>query len=255
MLCNCSQVVENSSKLITKETNTLNEQDLENHKAYQLKGISNIENGDCEQALKDFQSAIKIDNTISEYFSDRARSYNCLGQFEKGIIDCKQAIILDSTNLYAHLNYSWALLHTNQFEKSLIHSQKVIQEDPNDKQLKAMAYNNKGNVLMMMKKDQAAIENLKKAVSINPENEEPFIGLGQIYVRMNEYSKAQINLEKALKLNNDSKEAIWALGLLNYKTGKIEEACGLLKKSINLGANYTYLNGETSETIYKKLCN
>ncbi|GJM17605.1 MAG: hypothetical protein DHS20C13_29320 [Thermodesulfobacteriota bacterium] len=251
----CGESVKYYSNNYEIEKNTKEiEKNPNNDEAYNMRGVARLSIGNCSEALKDFESAIRIKENISEYYSNRGRAYNCLGNFKLGIQDCRQAIKLDSLNLYAHTNYSWGLLHTNQFEESIRHAQIVINKNTINKELNAMAYNNKGSALMMMKNYNEAKEALKKSTANNPNNELPFVNLGQINTMQLNFKESQINFDKALKINSQSKEAFWGLGNLNLKLGKTDKACTFFKKAIELGANYTDTKGESYESFYKKIC-
>lgn len=69
--------------------------------------------GDYMNALHYYTQAIQINPKVSIYFSNRARAYRRIGDFEKSTLDAQEAIELDESNIKAH--YIMGALNSFEF--------------------------------------------------------------------------------------------------------------------------------------------
>ena len=80
----------------------------------------------------------------------------------------------------------------------------------------------------------------KKALEINPLLAEGYKALGFAYDTQGKYGLAASNYRRAIKLNPNFQTAINNLGQIELLKGNVEEAYGLLKKSVRLAPDYVY---------------
>ena len=69
-----------------------------------------------------------------------------------------------------------------------------------------------------------AIQFLKKAISLNPDDSDTFAILGGLYRRKKEYKQALASYEQAWHLNPNSSYALGNLASLSWYLGKVNEA-------------------------------
>mmetsp|Transcript_35629 Transcript_35629/g.40467 ORF Transcript_35629/g.40467 Transcript_35629/m.40467 type:complete len:299 (-) Transcript_35629:323-1219(-) len=77
---------------------------------YKEKGNEEFLNGNYETAVKYYTKAIETDSTVSVYFSNRARCWKLLGNWENARKDAQEAVELDETNIKAYDLYGIAEL-------------------------------------------------------------------------------------------------------------------------------------------------
>jgi len=112
-----------------------------------------------------------------------------------------------------------------------------------------------------------AVEKLKKAILIAPENPLPYHSLGMVYSEIREYQFAIESYQKSLKINPNSASTVNNLGFMYYCTNQVEPAIECYKKAhllnpnyisalLNLGLAYKNKNMiKESIEYYKKLLN
>jgi serine/threonine protein kinase len=81
----------------------------ENAYAYLARGNLAIDLGNKNQALADFNTAIKLDNRSSYAYMSRADLYGSQGKREQAIADYDRAIVLDPSSFYQY--YQRGILH------------------------------------------------------------------------------------------------------------------------------------------------
>jgi len=88
----------------------------------------------------------------------------------------------------------------------------------------AGGYNNRGNNYLSLKMYAQAIEELKKAVKIDPKLSVVYYNLGRVYSEKKIPQEAIINFKKALELNPNSQDLHRRIALLYESQGKVDEA-------------------------------
>jgi len=74
----------------------------------------------------------------------------------------------------------------------------------------------------------------KKALELNPQNDQAYTGLGWLYINQGKLIEAEQAFKKALELNPSSDQAFVGLGLLYLRQGKFIEAEQAFKKALEL---------------------
>lgn len=134
-----------------------------------FKGLKCLENRQYQQALKEFENAIKINPGY-------VKAYNCIG------------------NVY-HL--------LRKPQDAIIYYEKSIQIDPNY----ANAYNNLGGEYFSLKQYRQAITYVEKAARINPNDPQNYCNLGLAYSFLGKPRQARENFQKAKEIFKLQKDA------------------------------------------------
>ena len=95
-----------------------------------LDGVSSLNTGKPEKALKDFNRAIDIDPNRADGYLGRANTLNTLGHFEKALIDYNRVIEMEPTLANAYVNRGIAHSQLGQFEKAIADYEKGLELDP-----------------------------------------------------------------------------------------------------------------------------
>jgi len=72
-------------------------------------GVANIDSGKYQQAIKDFNQAIKINPNFVPAYEGRAQAYYESGEYKQAIENHKKCINLDPNNAVVYNNFAWIL--------------------------------------------------------------------------------------------------------------------------------------------------
>lgn len=103
-------------------------------------GVSKIANGDYENAIKDFNSAIEKNPTSLDAYLKRAFCYSSLGNYQGAIDDYSKVIELKPDQEFAYVSRGSAKNKLKKFKEALADFDKALQLNPED----CEAYNNRG---------------------------------------------------------------------------------------------------------------
>jgi len=202
-----------------------------------------------------------------------ALKYHKNGQLPEAEIIYRQIIEEESDN-YNVLNLFGILLFQHKrYEEAITYIEKAVEIKPT-----AYFYINLGNIHSAKGDMDKAINYYNEALELNPDEAEPWFGLGVCYKNKNEYDKAiecyekaisirpsfysaHINIgniyklkneldkavefyKKALLFNQNDSDAYNSLGLLYFDRYEIEEAIYCFKKAIQIKPNFEkpYIN-------------
>ena len=116
----------------------------------------------------------------------------------------------------------------------------------------AVIYNVLGVSLSSMYRYNEAIDVYKKAILLEPNNEELYRNLGKAQIRLNKDEEALFAFLKAIKIKEENPDANFNIGLIYLKQNKPEESINFFKKTIkenskffqayyNLGITYSLI--------------
>ena len=91
----------------------------QNVKTHVDKGIANCEAGHFDQALKDFNEALKLKPNDPSLYDYRGTAYRCKGQDDKAIQDFNKAMELDPKFARAYRNRGMVYFDRSDFDRSL----------------------------------------------------------------------------------------------------------------------------------------
>jgi len=96
------------------------------------------------------------------------------------------------------------------------------------------AYLELGRLCRTRDQFERAEDNFKKALKLNPKNEEAYLELARLYRDYDQFERAEDNLKKALELNPKNEESYLALGRLYRGYDQFERAEDNFKKALEL---------------------
>lgn len=130
-------------------------------------GDKNIRAGKYDDAIKNFNDAIEMNDQLIEPYNGRASAYFFKGDFDKAIADFNKAIELDPKYGEAYSNRGQCYAEKNENAKAMADFNKAIELNPNYDQV----YVNRGAIYYNAGEKEKAIADFKKALELNPNNE------------------------------------------------------------------------------------
>ncbi|HKH62668.1 MAG TPA: tetratricopeptide repeat protein, partial [Flavitalea sp.] len=166
-----------------------------NVRAFQLRGLAKHQQAQYQDAVADFNHAVKLNPRLPE-------TYKYAGD----------ALLKDGDYLNAIVSYDAALGVDKSSRADLKDS------------LRAELYNGKGEANYLLGKYSAAMQNFNTAIKIEKSIPTLYFNRGKTYLKLNELKDADENLRKALSYEPGNALWIIKLGEIYYQQGKTDKA-------------------------------
>ena len=163
------------------------------------KGVELQEQKRFQEALAEFDEAIRRDPHSAVAYYGRGNAYYDVGQFQRGIEDLDDAIRLDPGDGGAYNNRGAAYGNLGQFQRSIEDFDEAIRLDPVD----AEAYNNRGLAYTRLGQFHLAIQDIDEAVRLDPGNGLAYANRAVAHTFLNNDEAAQRDVERAHQLGFD----------------------------------------------------
>jgi tetratricopeptide (TPR) repeat protein len=153
--------------------------------------------GDLERALVDCTNAIRLAPRSAEAYNNRGFMWTEKEEFDKAIADFDKAISLDPTHAPAYDNRGLAWGAKGDNERSLADHAKAIELDPQN----GHYYNNRGNVYSGQGDYEKALVDFSTAVRLDPHEAVAYNNRGNARYFLKDYEKALIDFSEAIRLD------------------------------------------------------
>lgn len=187
-----------------------------------LEGLGQSYSALCswERAASVFEQLVELepDCGFSHYLYGQA--LGALGKHDEALAELRRAEDLGCSlaELYSSIGYS---LHMKGDVEGALESYRLaLHMDPDD----TITCFNYSRALVAQGKYQAARRVLEDAVEVDPEDEETWIALGEVYEDLSDWNKALDAYERALDLVPDSLEARCLVGHCCLMLGRLDQA-------------------------------
>lgn len=165
--------------------------------AYNMRGVAYLEQDNKEDAISDFNQAIRYDSASYRPLFNRANVYRLNTQFPEALQDYNQ----------------------------------VVKKEPK----LVDVYINRSAVLFEMGSYPQALKDLEVALKLEPTNSRVHFNLAKLNLVMDKPAEAKENLAKVLEQDGKNSEAYYLLGLALLAEEDGDEACRYLKRASKMG--------------------
>lgn len=138
------------------------------------------------------------------------------GKYDEAIQQFETALKKDPQNTFAHYEMANTYIRLKKYDKAIKHADKVI--DANDKNLGG-AYILKGTAYDLLEKPKKAIDVYKKGIKAVPDLYLLFYNLAVTQAGIKEYDNAEVALTKALARKPNHSSSHYALGVIHWEKG------------------------------------
>ena len=210
------------------------------HALYRIGWLYN-DFGEFAKALPALDQAIAIDSSQSAAYTEKGYAHRRLGQFDEAIAAFKTALSLDEEEYIP----AYELGSLYREKKMYSEAERYLQQSLRNKADNAKALNELGAVQRHLGKNSQAISSFNKAISLDPEDSEPYMGLGDTYFYgMNDYRNAVDAYVKGLEREPDNEIAAYNVGYSYNDTGQYQSALTYLNKALQLKPGYVEARAE-----------
>ncbi len=189
---------------------------------------------DYEAALKNINTAIKLDPWQVSYYSLRGCIYDDLGKFDCAVAEFKEEITRVPKFYAGYYQLGCLYLKHGQNNKAQEYFNKAIDTDPKNYEL----YENIGAQYNLYEDNIKALEYFNKSLAIKP-NDDAYCGKAIIFDnRLINYQAALDNINLAIKLNPNAAMYYQIQGYIYNNLGQTQKAIEAFGQEIKLSPNY-----------------
>jgi tetratricopeptide (TPR) repeat protein len=156
------------------------------------------------------------------------------GQLDEAISQFQEAIRLEPNDAEAYYNLGNALGKKGQADAAINQYQEAIRLKPNY----AEARYNLGNALFRKGQIDEAISQFQEAIRLKPDLAEAHYNLGAALHRKGQTDEAISQFQEAIRLKPDFADAHYSLGTILGMKGQIDEAIGQFREAIRLKPDF-----------------
>lgn len=187
---------------------------------YLDRGLSYAQKGDYAKAVLDFDKAISLAPKFSKAYGALGNLYNRQGNYDLAIDNFSNAIELDPMDMYSYRGRGSAYGHAKKHDLAIADYTKMIEINAND----AAAYLNRGTAHVYMGNYDQAIEDFTSAIKIDPEAVLAYNNRGWAYNKKGNFIKAIADFNQAIALYPRLEFAYYNRGFSYYSTQQYDRA-------------------------------
>jgi tetratricopeptide (TPR) repeat protein len=213
--------------------------------AYFNMGLDTGDQGQFEQAVKDFRKVVILKPGSYSAFFAQGAIYLYEGKNDKAIEELSKAIVLDpdADVAYVGRGYAYAQEKSKDLGKAVADLSTAIAKGG---RWIAIAYSNRGAAFLNEKQYDKAIDDFSKTIELGPRNANAYLGRGFALANKNQFSRAIEDINRAIYLNPRKADAYTVRGLVYAQIGNpsavsdfqtacnmgSEKGCGFLQKAL-----------------------
>ena len=197
---------------------------------FKFKGNILLMKGEYQQAVYEYNKAIRLDSAGSDLYFNRAACFMALNQNQESLDDLKRVVELKPKDAESWANMGFiqlAMGDTTAAKESFSHS---IENKYN-----AKVYFNRGLILLHEKNYAGAIEDFKKLDIYTDYYDAALLNISSCFYFLKEYQKCIDNLNIVLSRNSQEAKAYYLRGLCYLKQKKAAEADSDFRIAKSLG--------------------
>jgi tetratricopeptide (TPR) repeat protein len=206
--------------------------DAGNVDAHHLLGVLLFETGRTDEALPEFDRALKINPNFANAHYNLGRALAELGRFNESIVAYRRAIEHQPDFTHAHYNLGNLFTQLRRQDEAIQCFRRAIASDPNYPK----AYTNLGH-LLLKREDPEATACFEKAAALEPNSITGLLNLSKALRQKGDLVSAEKSIDRALTLDAECAGAFSELGMIRREQAKLDDALTMLHKANRLQPN------------------
>lgn len=179
---------------------------------YAWRGYANINSGDYVDAQADYNTVITADPNSFDGHNSLCWAYGELGEFEKSLNHCNQALNLASAPVdyvIAHENRCWVYVEMGSYTDAYRDCMQVFEIQPNcTYESCALAHYNLGRILIAQGENNTAIEHFNRAYLYGSQYDMMYLDIAQAYDELGYDAAAIASYERYIQLAGENAEPV-----------------------------------------------
>lgn len=175
-----------------------------NPEVFRVQGFVYEVKSDIPKSIESYDKALELDPGYLLALVGRAHAYSLLGDLNKSLEDYRKAAEVDKekTNMEIYANLCRLQVFRNDLlEEGVKNCQIVIDMSRGSLETKSETHQILADLYVSENKLDEALEQLKKASILSPQNVNLFISFGNLYLAKKDYQKAAEEGQKALEID------------------------------------------------------
>ena len=218
---------------------------------YLLSGEVHRSRGEHDLAIEDYDTVIKLTNTVietdpnnAEAYIRRGMAYHHKDEYGFAIENFTKAIDLDPSIFQLYLARGITYQHEGEYDSAIEDATKALELNPNNAeayQHRGLAYQSKGDYERSKDDYDRAIADFTKAIELNPDDTNAYCGRGLVYQSKGDYERSKDDYDraiadftKAIELNRNDARAYSGRGTAYQSKGEHNRAIEDANKAIEL---------------------
>ncbi len=190
--------------------------------------------GENEKAIDDYTEAISLGLSSAEIYRRRGFDQKSVLNFDKAIADYTEAIKLDTSDGASYAGRCRTYLDNRQFELALSDCDRALQLNADD----ADSYTARGNTRLAKNQNDLALADFNKALSLKKDGAAAFLGRGNAYYNKENYDLALGDFSETIRLEPQNPAAYGLRGLIYQKTNRDDKAIADFNEAIRINPEF-----------------
>ena len=198
-------------------------------------GIIHDERGEHDRAIDFFTRARKFDRDNPDIYKNLSIAYRHKHDYSNAIQSANKTLELNDEDKNARLLLGNLFYETGEYKKAIDQYSRILKTSPDH----AAALYNMATALLKTGDDFSSVEYFKRAGAADPIGKVGFKSysrLGALYIQQKGYEKALEYLKKAISIKPENAQARYNMGIALNSLGRNDEALKELSKAEELGA-------------------
>jgi tetratricopeptide (TPR) repeat protein len=209
-------------------------------KAFGNRGVAYINNGNVDQAVRDYAESLRLDATSASSHHFRGNKYLAENDHEAALAEFNEAIRLDPTEVFSLTNRGREFSARKDYDRAIADYSEAIRLDPEW----IIAYYGRGLVYNATKQYDRAIADFDEAIRLNPRFVQAFQARGTAHQARNEFPQAIVDYDQVIRFSPKSAGVLYNRGVAHQAIKDYDDAIADFSDMIKINPAYTdaYLN-------------
>jgi lipoprotein NlpI len=216
------------------ESGRLSEEDA--FKVLLIRGVAYRNKGNYDQAIQDFDKAIRLKPDIAEAFNNRGVTYDYKGDYELAIQDYNHVIKLRPDYAPAFNNRGLVYHEKGEYDRAIQDFDQAIRLKPGY----AEAFESRGSAYLARGDYDRAIQDYGQAITLEPNYAGDFSDRAFAYDCKKDYRRALQDYDLAVQLNPQDAHILGGRGATRFYLGQFKTAEDDIARSLRLAPTDTY---------------
>jgi len=198
--------------------------------------------GQSDPAISDYSKAIEIKPDFADAYVSRGIAYSKDGRYAQGLGDFNKAIELGMQSAVVYSSRGNAYQLSGQYDQAISDYNKALKMSPQDFGI----YKNRGQAFLVKSKYDQAIRDFNKAIEINPDFADAYLDRGNAYYYQKQYEQSITDYDKTIELQPEAAMAYNNRGAAYAKSGKYDQSIADYNHALSIDPGSAFISANVA---------